>query len=1262
MRLKQFKSKIPRIEVNALWSTIGYLASTGVATPAPTSKSRWRLLYTIMCCETGVLPKSLECCERSRPCEAHVMRCEIELGYLTALVDRGAMLPLEFTDKIVGTLLKRSIQLQARLPRKKDWFSHLFPQNHVPVTRESALFQWEASASKPNSAITLPHPFSQDKFFLLSGLLQKGIDLVTSWTRQTKANPVLWTQFAVSINKLQELQQDWSDAKKDVDQFERAFANNERDEIAFVREAAAAVVAAFDVVRSEVSSTRKKAYISRKVVSKTWSCLSSAAMKSQHELLLGRTDPGDTVEESAAPQTLHFSAIRIFSVYLYTHLGATSAIRDIGTESNVPSRVPRIPATTHQYLLHDAFSYIFVSLDCMCASISKSRARDSAEHIKALCLVCTWICQIIGTCRQLLDDDENHVLGPLQSEIHAVGRSIVNLGAKALQNCLLTILRAENCDGKDTCFRLCIAAIRNMASWAAHVRAKDMLQRECDEFGNVDDFMLLDIEPCTAKAKPSSEILCNTMMRLLEIADPSRVYCVNRNVSFVHEFGPLDSHSRILLSRFAGGLCACLATFLAAGHRCDLTAAIKVNVFAHSGVNSFGRNVAFTLLAEICKLAETYTPCKTFLEKNCEAAVIAFLDMVLDADSLERFPICDQQIMLNLTGYQGARRERKQLNLMHGANGSVGVRKGEEIDEVGPVYVSGHLWKFFRDLRNVLDLRMSCKPLFHQLASIKNETVFGANDNIHKFSMEMECLRRMKFLLSFFSTDLSAEIQRIVEDSLLFAIKSAMMNLLTISDGLAYHKLKCSRLVTSDEPMCLTYKHGRLHVLQNCYVEVFIGVICSVVLPNWNNFSESFKSVVSNVREVLFFSSSYEDIDVDGCFRRFLGRPHRSDSTGQRSDASMLDLRRRVKYACIRRSSEIIRNHLRKATPTDRQRGVIAAVARVVALVNEPSISRDYVVGILAEGFKTKPSSAILRSPGRPLFEDYVDEIFINKKAVTTSDEAESSNSLEDDGIQSLRWFALTKVIPPRLRNRCQVNDSANAALADLANRLLYMELDDFGMSVGITVERAVELQELLNSCWDVLCRSLFRDLISADISSFALRCVSQVMALPMKCTDGQQAQSLLGWSRLFTKQSLDRDDNAAAKSKVELFACYLSTYACLAFHISTSLLGDPNSAGAIKIAQILRSVDVQGADLVNIATPSPGAVTIESLARQLQGLNFVLYSDYKEGATIYKNVYSKKSTMKDIDADVASVNEVSPEVKREAANLKAIIDAVPPL
>jgi hypothetical protein len=92
--MKQFKSKIPRIEVNALWSTIGFLASARVENAAPTSKGRWRLLYTIMCCETGVLPKSVECCERSEPCDAHIERCEIELGYLTALVDRGAMLPL----------------------------------------------------------------------------------------------------------------------------------------------------------------------------------------------------------------------------------------------------------------------------------------------------------------------------------------------------------------------------------------------------------------------------------------------------------------------------------------------------------------------------------------------------------------------------------------------------------------------------------------------------------------------------------------------------------------------------------------------------------------------------------------------------------------------------------------------------------------------------------------------------------------------------------------------------------------------------------------------------------------------------------------------------------------------------------------------------------------------------------------------------------------------------------------------------------------
>jgi hypothetical protein len=154
-----------------------------------------------------------------------------------------------------------------------------------------------------------------------------------------------------------------------------------------------------------------------------------------------------------------------------------------------------------------------------------------------------------------------------------------------------------------------------MASWVAHVRVKDMLQIECDEFGNGDDFMLLDIEPCTAKGKSSSEILCITMMRLLELANPHNIYCADRNVSFFHELGPLDSHCRLMLSRFAGGLCACLATFVAAGTTCDLTTAIEVNVFGQLGGASFGRNVRFSLFAEICKLADTYAPCKTFLEK-----------------------------------------------------------------------------------------------------------------------------------------------------------------------------------------------------------------------------------------------------------------------------------------------------------------------------------------------------------------------------------------------------------------------------------------------------------------------------------------------------------------------------------------------------------------------------------------------------------------------------------------------------------------------
>ncbi|KAI2510940.1 hypothetical protein MHU86_3412 [Fragilaria crotonensis] len=259
VRIKQFNSKIPRVEVKALWSMLGFMAASNFRTSPPTSRHRWLLVYTILCCETGVLPKTLEGHERTKPNTDHIARCEIELGYLNLLVSRGAMMPLDGTDKIIGTLLKRLILLQANSIRDDVFF---YRSHEVSFLTDKVLDEWESSALRHKSIDAEPRSVVLDRHFLLPGLLQNAVDLLASWTSQTWNKPVLWTQLALSISKLQELEKAYPAPKIGDLTFADLFQEHERCGTLFVREAAVAVLTAFDIVRSECTVTGKKPYIS----------------------------------------------------------------------------------------------------------------------------------------------------------------------------------------------------------------------------------------------------------------------------------------------------------------------------------------------------------------------------------------------------------------------------------------------------------------------------------------------------------------------------------------------------------------------------------------------------------------------------------------------------------------------------------------------------------------------------------------------------------------------------------------------------------------------------------------------------------------------------------------------------------------------------------------------------------------------------------------------------------------------------------------
>ena len=625
--------------------------------------------------------------------------------------------------------------------------------------------------------------------------------------------------------------------------------------------------------------------------------------------------------------------------------------------------------------------------------------------------------------------------------------------------------------------------------------------------------------------------------------------------------------------------------------------------------------------------------------------------MILDADSLERFPTCDLQRMLTVTGDKGARREQRKLSFSSGMSNSqesTGSRSPVCNFELGAAYVCRNLWRCLRNLQNIIDLRLSTGLLGRLLdgRDLENETdeTFSFQTN----SLEKECIRRMNFLLRLFKVDVSMQSLPPFEDALRWAITYAIVNLLKISDGLKYHDLKrCSSKI--DMQCQLKHSHGKLLVLQTCYAEMFVELVVSVVLTNWFNLSDSFRRLLSNIREILIFSMNPPiDNDIEGCFRGFLGLIERHENVNHQRDVPLLDLRRSVKRACFRRCGEIIRSHLSHAPTSDQHRGVIAFVASSSCFANESSSSGEFILDVVAEGFRTRDVSTSSRPDGMHFSEELIDE-----NRCTSKDDAVSSGESHVSFVSDLRMFVLAEVMPSMLNNRSHVSEHRKAAIVDLANRLLYIEADEARALTGMRPDRALMLHELLNALWDEFCESIQRGPNSSILLSSILRCISLVMALPTNSVN-QRVQSLHCWSRAYAKATSD-SDMTTDRTRLELLASYVSTFAKLALHIAR-FLNDPDTTPDIMVSLVPQR-DAETVLGHRMAEQLRDPSSVESLIARMRNLKDAIRNDSKDKRALHRNMYIKKSSTKGCQAFLLGINKLSPEVKREATNLIAIMD-----
>eukprot|EP00536_Pseudo-nitzschia_multiseries_P004001 jgi/Psemu1/8983/gm1.8983_g len=101
----------PRIEVEALWRILAFTSS---AQSTATDKSIFRLQVISKLFSSGVFATgNVEKEHKLPPTEAHLLACQQEVGYFSALVRKGVLNPLPKSDSMVVKLVQHSLQLQS---------------------------------------------------------------------------------------------------------------------------------------------------------------------------------------------------------------------------------------------------------------------------------------------------------------------------------------------------------------------------------------------------------------------------------------------------------------------------------------------------------------------------------------------------------------------------------------------------------------------------------------------------------------------------------------------------------------------------------------------------------------------------------------------------------------------------------------------------------------------------------------------------------------------------------------------------------------------------------------------------------------------------------------------------------------------------------------------------------------------------------------------------------------------------------------------
>ncbi|KAL3791298.1 hypothetical protein ACHAW5_006330 [Stephanodiscus triporus] len=750
-RIRSFNHKIPREEIEAIWSIIGFSSCCATLTSqsAPDFKQPQMLLARLMFCDCGSLPNSDQ---QSPPSRLQVNTCRREIKWIDSLLSTRLLGDLPSMDSFLKQLIEKSVTLEAY-----DVVLSLLPSAPQAKVNTAVKQLWEYSCVDGASAVIgselQADLMDMNSIFLAnetnsvyrlspsSVLLQRCAALAASYASMTMIKNTRWKSFRTMLQSLasgfvgkaleieNKVQCNAARIRTDDDytaMFQSIIESATEIQIelspttSHLREAACYMILSGVVARSRhnASGEGNNFHLNRALRENIWRYSSDEKMRKHQQHFLDThflNKMGEAPASSSNICLLYTSSKSMaFTTLLHLYISDFNADPHQITErlhSHLVAVKADIEPSSMVYLLASIISNLLSTCDLLDKLNEKGRLSENEEKCKAHM-------NASKSCADIIRSITMHI-----NLIFGRAKFILELMTKVAPpvNILLQLVNTIKNLGSSKFFRFVMESLTKALIVIVETASRNMFAKALSKDGCVETSFrsclgairqaIALVHACGTDEMPNVQrAQSNTEWQAG--ADVYLSFVTTRLLPSVGNSNENGEHRKLCHSQ-SGGVLSVLAALCSILPLSGVYEILEPNYPIGDDCRFYLRQMATCFSSELLRLSKHSRFCKALVMQYSQKIFNYLFAALMDSDTLAMFPSSNLSLLYMLDGHNSRSKGNDLLSKAQNhlplapqdpdqESYKIKRMKGEYFDTVGPAYTSKNIWSFLENFGQVL--------------------------------------------------------------------------------------------------------------------------------------------------------------------------------------------------------------------------------------------------------------------------------------------------------------------------------------------------------------------------------------------------------------------------------------------------------------------------------------------------------------------------------------------------------------------------------